>query len=254
VRKRGFPSLGENVVVTVTSISPYSALCRLEEYPGKEGMIHISEVASKWVRDIRKFVKLNKTYVAKVIRVDERSGFIGLSLKRVARIEKTKKLQEYKQEQRAEKMLELVAKKAKIGLDEAYEKIGFELQDRFGGMYKAFLLAYESPEPLIRKGIEEKWARLIHEIAKDSIQKRKVKIKAELNLTFYAGNGIERIKEFLLNLKNKYKLDVKYISAPRYIIEIETEDPKNTQKQLEKILTNEVSKVKDGEASFKIGG
>jgi len=217
-------------------------------------MIHISEVASKWVRDIRKFVKLNKTYVAKVIRVDERSGFIGLSLKRVARIEKTKKLQEYKQEQRAEKMLELVAKKAKISLDEAYEKIGFELQDRFGGMYKAFLLAYESPEPLIRKGIEEKWAKLIHEIAKDSIQKRKVKIKAELNLTFYAGDGIERIKEFLLNLKNKYKLDVKYISAPRYIIEIETEDPKNTQKQLEKILTNEVSKVKDGEASFKIGG
>ena len=217
-------------------------------------MIHISEVASRWVRDIRKFVKLNKTYVAKVIRVDERSGFIGLSLKRVARIEKTKKLQEYKQEQRAEKMLELVAKKAKISLDEAYEKIGFELQDRFGGMYKAFLLAYESPEPLIRKGIEEKWAKLIHEIAKDSIQKRKVKIKAELNLTFYAGDGIERIKEFLLNLKNKYKLDVKYISAPRYIIEIETEDPKNTQKQLEKILTNEVSKVKDGEASFKIGG
>ena len=71
-------------------------------------MIHISEVSGKWVRDIKKFIKPNKTYVAKVLRIDERKGHIGLSLKRVPRIDKTRKMQVYKREQKAEKMLEKI--------------------------------------------------------------------------------------------------------------------------------------------------
>jgi len=253
VRRRGFPSQGENVVVTVIRITPYSALCKLEEYPGKEGMIHISEVSGKWVRDIRKFVKLNRTYVAKVLHVDEEKGHISLSLKRVRKTEKTRKMQDFRREEKAEKMLEKLAKEMKISLDDAYEKIGYELQEKFGDMFKAFEAAFESVEPLIRRGISKKWAQIIHKIAKENIKKKKVKIKAELNLKFFTGDGIIRIKKFLNELSNKYGVNVKYISAPRYSVEIESENPKLAEKELRKWLRDAISNIKDGEASFKIG-
>ena len=254
VKRKGFPKIGEIVIVSITRITPYSAMCKLEEYPGKEGMIHISEVSGKWVRDIRKFIKPNKTYVVKVLRLDEKKGHITLSLKRVPKIDRTRKMLVYKREQKAEKILEKIAKKQKMTLDKVYEKIGFQLQEEFGEMFKAFELASESPEPLIDRGVEPKWAKIIHAVAKKSIQKKKVKIKAELEIKSYSGDGIDNIKKFLNNLTNKYGVSIKYISAPKYNVEIVSDNPKMAEKELKKNLTAAISEFKDGEASFKIIG
>jgi len=227
-------------------------MCKLEEYPGKEGMIHISEVSGKWVRDIRKFIKLNKMYVAKVLRKDESKGHINLSLKRVPRIDKTRKMQIYKNEQKAERILEKIAKKQGLTLDKIYEKIGFQLQEEFGDMFTAFDIASKSPDKLLDKGIPKKWVKIIHDVTKKSLRRKKVKIKVELNLKFFTGDGIDKTKKFLMDLTNKYGINVKYISAPKYSVEIESENPKLAQKELIKQLTDEISKIKDGEASFKI--
>jgi len=254
VKRKGFPKIGEVVIVSITQITPYSAMCKLEEYPGKEGMIHISEVSGKWVRDIRKFIKPNKTYVVKVLRVDEKKGHITLSLKRIAKIDRTRKMQAYKREQKAEKILEKIAKKQKITLDKVYEEIGFQLQEEFGEIFKAFDLASTSPEALTKRGIQPKWAKIVHDIAKESIQRKKVKIKVELDIRSYSGNGIDEIKKFLNNLINKYGLNVNYISAPKYSVEIVSENPKMTKKELKENLTAAISGLKECEASFKIMG
>jgi len=254
VKKRGFPEVGEIVIVTVNRITPYSAMCKLEEYPGKEGMIHISEVSGKWVRDIRKYIKMNKTYVVKVLRVDEGKGHIALSLKRVPKIDRTRKMLAYKREQKAEKILEKIAKKQKMTLDKVYEKIGFQLQEEFDEMFKAFELASKSSEPLIKRGVELKWAKIIHAIAKESIQKKKIKIKAELEIKSYSGDGIDHIKKFLNDLTNKYGVNIKYISAPKYNVEIVSDNPKIAEKKLKENLTAAISEFKDGEANFKIIG
>jgi len=252
VKRKGFPKFGEIVIVSITRITPYSAMCKLEEYPGKEGMIHISEVSGKWVRDIRKFIKPNKTYVVKVMDVDERKGHIRLSLKRVARIDRTRKMQAYKREQKAEKILEKIAKKQKMTLDKVYEEIGFRLQEEFGEIFNAFDLASRSQEALTSKGIKPKWAKIIHKIAKESIQRKKVKIKAELDIKSYSGEGVDQIKKLLNNLTNKYGVNVKYISAPKYNVEIVSDNPKIAERELKENLTAAISKFKDGEASFKI--
>jgi len=254
VKRKGFPSVGEVVLVTVKTITPYSALCSLNEYPRKEGMIHVSEVSGKWVRDIRKFVKQNKQYPAKVMRVDKIKGHISLSLKRLSKKDRERKIQNYKNEERAEKMLALVGKKLGMNLDEVYEKLGYELQDVFGYMFIAFNLAFEDTKQLIRRGIDEKYVKIIGEVAKENIQKKEVKIKAILDLKFFTGDGIDRVKEFLNSLHDKYKWEIKYISAPRYSIEIKTNNPKQAEKKFRETLEKEVSNIKDGIASFKIGG
>ena len=118
VKKRGFPMLGEIVICKITKINPNSAFARLEEY-NKEGMIHISEISSGWVRDIRQHVKPNQSVIAKVVRLNEGSGEISLSLKRVDDKQQNEKMKDYNLNKKAEKMLEIAAKSMDINPDNA---------------------------------------------------------------------------------------------------------------------------------------
>ena len=128
VKRRGLPQPGELVIVKISKINPHSAFAYLEEY-GTEGMIHISEVSSGWVKAIRNFVKVGQTGVAKVMRIED--NHISLSLKRVDRNQENNKTKEYRLNQRAEKMLHMVAEAMKKTLDKAYEEVGFLLQENF---------------------------------------------------------------------------------------------------------------------------
>jgi translation initiation factor 2 subunit 1 len=254
VKKTGMPEYGENVLVTVKSLTPNSALCTLDEYKGVEGMIHVSEVAGKWVKDIKKYVKVGKQYVAKVVNVDEGKKFVFLSLKRLSKKEKEAKMNELKKEQKSEKILNLFAKKMGISLEKSYEIVGFKLQEIYGDMYEGFEYALKQPDHLVKNGIKKELVDVIAEAAQEFIKKKEVKIKAEIRLKFFGPNGIERVKQVLLDIKNKYNLNIKYVSAPRYLVELKTNNPKFVQKELTRILSEELAKIKDGEAEFEILG
>ena len=92
MKEEKWPKRGELVIGTVVRINPFSVFIALEEYDKKEGMVHISEVAGKWVRDIRKFVKLGEKVVVEVMFVDKEKRQIGLSLKRVKKFEIKRKM------------------------------------------------------------------------------------------------------------------------------------------------------------------
>ncbi len=243
VKKIGMPEVGDNVIVTVKNITPNSAFCSLDEYQNKEGMIHVSEIAGKC-----------KQYVAKVISVDEEKQFVFLSLKRLSKRDKEKKMQEFKKEQKAEKILEIVAKRKGVSLSKAYEEFGYKLQEIYGDMYVGFEQLLKQRDRLIQKGILKEWIDLTIEVIQENTQKKEVKIKGEIKLKFYGPDGLRRIKEVLGELNNKYKLDIKYISAPRYSVEIKTDNPKLAQKELTNKVMDVLSKVKDGEAEFEIIG
>ena len=44
--KREYPEVGDLVIGTIESVKDYGAFVDLDEYPGKKGFIHVSEVAS----------------------------------------------------------------------------------------------------------------------------------------------------------------------------------------------------------------
>ena len=50
-KKKGFPNEGDIVLCKVTKILPHSVFAELLEYTNKEGMIHISEISSKWTKN-----------------------------------------------------------------------------------------------------------------------------------------------------------------------------------------------------------
>src|SRR3989454_845138 len=112
--KRGeyeWPEEGELVVCTVNNVKNFGAFGTLDEYEGKEGFIHVAEVSSGWIKYIRDYVREGQKLVCKVLRVDREKGHIDLSLKAVNEHQKREKIQEWKNEQKAEKLLSIAAER-----------------------------------------------------------------------------------------------------------------------------------------------
>ena len=109
-KKKAFPEEGEFVIGTITKISSHGAYATLDEFDNKEGLIHISEIASTWVRNIRNYVREKQKVVAKVLRIDAAKEQIDLSLRRVTNAMRRNKITEWKRSQKADNLLELVAK------------------------------------------------------------------------------------------------------------------------------------------------
>lgn len=72
---------------TVTKILPYGAFVRLPE--GKSGMIHISEIATEYVEDIRLHLAESQAVTVKVIEIKQRQdGREQISLSRKALLQR----------------------------------------------------------------------------------------------------------------------------------------------------------------------
>lgn len=75
----------------VTGITKFGAFVALPG--GKSGMVHISEIAPTFVKEIRDFVSENQQVKVKVISIDE-NGRIALSMKQAAEPRKPREREE----------------------------------------------------------------------------------------------------------------------------------------------------------------
>ena len=77
--KKDYPDEGEFVIGTVIKVQNYGAFVSLDEYPDREGFVHIAEVASGWVKRIRNHIKEKQKVVCKVMIVVRSKGHVDLS-------------------------------------------------------------------------------------------------------------------------------------------------------------------------------
>ncbi len=136
-RRTGMPQEDEIVLCTITNVQHHSVFAKLDEYD-KSGMIHISEVSPGRIRNIRDYVQEGKKVVCKVLRIDEQKGHIDLSLRRVNEGQKRKKQEEIKHEQKAEKIIELLAKKTTKNFKKLYDEISEKVFAKYDYIYESF--------------------------------------------------------------------------------------------------------------------
>ena len=245
VRKPGDPKLNEIVVCEVDEITEFAAWCKLLEYPGYRGMIHVSEVAGRWVRDIRNFIKKGKQYVVKVLKVEPEKKFVNLSLKRVSRFEEREKWNEYRREQRAEKVLELAAEKLGKNLDDAYNEVGKIVFEKYSSLSQFLEDALENEKVL--EILPKKWREAIKEFIERMKKEKIIEIKAIITCFSLKPNGVEIIRKKLGKL-SKEKFVVTYLGSGKYLVRKDTKDPKRIEKKLMKI----VEKIRDGFDKFEV--
>ncbi len=229
-QKEGFPREGDLVLCEINSVNPNCAFARLEEYKGLEGMIHIAEISTSWVKNIRSVVKEGKKVVCLVMRVDPHRGHINLSLKRVSEVDKRQKFEQVKRARKTARFMELVAQKALVpkGIIEALER-------DFTEAYFAFEEgARRGAEALAEKGLEAGLARAIAEVGAENISFPEVALKASVTVSSYSPDGLGAVKK-VLAYAEKAGATVSYISAPKYRLALVSSDYKSAEKKLRDI-------------------
>lgn len=74
------PEVGKIYAGKIKRITPFGAFCEI--LPNKEGLIHISELANKFVKSVEEVVKLGDEVKVKIIGIDE-LGRVNLSMKQI---------------------------------------------------------------------------------------------------------------------------------------------------------------------------
>ena len=247
--KKEMPEVDELVIIKIKKIMPYGAFCELEEYDGKEVFMHVSEVASRWIKNIHNFLKEGQREVARVYRIVPEKHMIDVSLKRVTEADKRRKFDVARRGKRAEKLFELVAervKKPKMKLSDVLDEIRKEYEDIFGLLEDA---AAQGEEAFKNINITDEWKSAIIEVAQSSIKQRKKEISGMLTVKCPKPNGIEVIKK---SLTAAISDDVKivYIGAPHYMITVEGDNFKTCEKKLERAIEGMKKEIEKSGGAF----
>lgn len=232
-----YPEEGELVVCTVQNVKNFGAFVSLDEYDSREGFIHVSEIATGWVKYIRDYVKEGQKTVCKVIEVDRSKGHVNLSLKQVNDHQRREKIQQWKNENKARKILDILAEK--LGREPAafYQEVGLKLIEEFGTLYAAYEAAAGEKAALKKAGFSGDWVEPFEKIARENITPPSVTIDGLLELTTQKPEGVEDIKSALkeaLNSGENFEVTVQYIGAPKYRLLVTASDYKKAEEEIRK--------------------
>lgn len=258
-QKKGFPEKDDLVVCTVKNILASSVIADLDEYEKKEGMIHVSEIARKWVRNLRTYMKVGTKVVCKIMEVRPSENFISLSVRRVGAAQHRNKMSDWASEKKANDILEVFAKQAGINTKTLYDEIGNKILDKFGLLYPFFMdISREGEKVLLDIGVEKNLAKQLAELIQKRIVIPKAVISGTLTMQSAAPNGLEVIENAMaaakqLSAKKQANFELKYLGAPKYRFKLIAEDFKIAEETLKEISVqlSKLLEANEGSAEFK---
>ncbi|MFB6221723.1 MAG: translation initiation factor IF-2 subunit alpha [Halolamina sp.] len=236
---REWPEQGELVVGKVDEIADFGVFVDLEEYE-KRGLVHISEVASGWIKNVRDHASVGRTVVAKVLDVDKSAQQVDLSLKDVNEHQRKETIQEWKNSQKAEKWMELAFGEDLD--DERYDAIADALLTEYDSLYDAFeAAAIRGVEAIEDCGLEEEDLQAVVQTARENVSVPYVNVTGYVDIRSPNPDGVDDVKEALRaaegrddeGVPEEVKLSVSYVGAPEYRIEVQAPDYKTAEAELE---------------------
>src|SRR3989338_5634241 len=199
---------GELVLCTVDRIIGTNVFVKLES--GEEGCIVFSEIAPGRIRNIREYVVPKKKIICKVLRIS--GDRIDLSLRRVTQKEQKEVKERYNQEKSYESILNgVLGEGAKKAVEDILKK---------ARVYDFLNEAKDNPKEL-EELIGKENSKKILDIITSEQKKKRVVLKKEIHLTTTDPIGIELIIKTLEKIKG---VEIKYISAGKYVFQAESED------------------------------
>jgi translation initiation factor 2 subunit 1 len=252
--KTGLPEESEIVMCTVTNIQYSSIFANIDDY-NVSGMIHISEIAAGRIRNIRDYVKEGKKIVCKVLRIYPEKGHVDLSLRRVNERERKNKVNDVKFEQKAESIIDHVAKENKLDPKKIYEELIKHFLKDYGYLYHAFEDIVAGNLKLESIGMDPKIAVQIEELVNQRFKPQSIEISGVLSLTSYDGNGLEIVKETLEEAQKTEGVEIRYLGGGKYSLSVKGTDYKEAEPVLKEASESALEYIKKhkGIGEFKRG-
>ncbi|MCR4335667.1 MAG: S1 RNA-binding domain-containing protein [archaeon] len=252
-----YPEHGEIVIGRITKVLNYGVFMELLEYEGMQGFVHISNVSSSWIKNIRAFVKEGQIRAGKVTGVDPSKNQIDLALTKVSASQQRVKIEEYKQGKRTQKLLELLAKDAKVDSQVAWNEIAEPLLEKYDTLYDAFQAILANGDSILEK-VPKKWAKPLLEMIEKNFELPTKTVRGKVILSIPGYEGIESVKKVLLQGQKKggKKVEIFYLGSGNYSVKATSVDYKSAEKILKDVSDEIVSSTKSfgGNAEFVKAG
>ena len=175
-------------------------------------------------------------------------------MRRVAETQRRNKVDELKQEQKAEKILEFVAKDLNVPLKKLFEGISNNISKKYSSLNEFFQAVVADNSLIKDSGLDAKDAKKLEEAIKIRIKEAAVKIEGKLKLTSFAPDGVDIIREALKKAEEAAKgnIMIKYLGAGSYNIVISAKDYKEAEKLLKEATEKaiEYAKKNEGKGEF----
>lgn len=220
-----YPEVNDLVMVTVKRIAEMGAYVSLMEYNNIEGMVLLSELSRRRIRSVQRLIRVGKTEVVVVLRVDKDKGYIDLSKSRVSPEDAEKFEEKYNKSKTVHSILRHVAEKHDMELETLYQQVGWPLYRKFGHAFDAFKMALAEPERLW-----EALSRPVDEAVKQEVQQsiirrltpQKLKIRADIEVACFDYEGIDAIKRALAAGEavstDEIQIRAKLVAPPLYVL------------------------------------
>jgi translation initiation factor 2 subunit 1 len=262
-----FPVEGEFVIGKIMQIENQYVYVDLIDYEGlpseifAKGFIHVSEISSRWIKNIRNYVRIGQKVVLRVLRVDPQKGQVDLSLRRVNSAQRENRLKEWKYAVKFENLLQFLTEEEGVNLtvDEVYSLIGWPLLERFQSYQETLDSLKENGEEILKEleGVSDNIKKKLQIIIDENVKISTVSISGKIKLSFPTENGIDNIKESLVEAKSIIKpketrnIKISYIAAPFYRLEVVSKDYLDAENILSDALEIIDHKAKQYKGSFE---
>lgn len=232
----------EIVLCTVEKILGTTVFVRIDNY-GKEGIIATSEIAPGRIRNIRDYVTPGKKIVCKILRIDEKSGHLDLSLRRVSVRERKEALEKFKKEKDFITILKIVlGERASAIIDKImaeYDDIYSFSQSLNENVLESLGLSKEASNKLLKMLTEKR--------------EREICLNAKILLSNQTSEGVSILRSIFKSLSKEINgLRITYTSAPNYLLSISSSDYKDANKKLDIAIARLSELAKSSGCSFTV--
>ena len=247
------------VKVETTEIKELGATVRLLEYGGIEGFIQMSQVSTRRVRSIQKFLKIGRREMMEVYRVDKEKQYIDLSKKSLMADSLDEAEKRWKKSKKVHEIMFEVAMKLKCPIESLYEAWGWDMYESCGfeHAYDAMRVAMQDPEVVFSKiTISDEHKEMLLATLARKLTVNPLKIRVDFTLTCTGYDGVEAIREALLTAKHEvndetWNLEFKMIAPPHYKCELVTHNRNEGEAKLKQALTTIKRVMKANKGTFK---
>ena len=175
------------------------AYVQLLEYNGIEGMILLSELSRRRIRSINKLVRVGRTEVVMVIRVDKEKGYIDLSKRRVSSEDIVKCEERFNKAKAVHSIVKHVSSRLKVPMLQVYTRMAWPLYKRHGHAYDAFSLAVSEPDSVLKDlDISPTERTELVEYITVRMTPQPQKIRSDIQVTCFNYEGIEAVRAALV--------------------------------------------------------
>lgn len=223
--EKKYPEIEELVMVRVKTISETAAYVQLLEYNAIEGMIPLSELSRRRIRSVNKHIRVGKTEIVQVMRVDTEKGYIDLSKKKVNEDDIKPCELRYNKAKDVHSIMKHVAEECKCNLESLYHAVAWPLYAKYGHAFDAFNMAVANPEKILDPlrlpaDVHEK---LFYNI-KHRHKAQPFRVRADIEVTCFTYEGIDKIKAALKQGEATFKeneeinISIRLLAAPAYVL------------------------------------